>query len=370
MFKAPIELLRMIHLFFLFFLFFSIKGYADVNTDCYASINSQKVYKLNYTLKVDNITSSTPNGALIGTVLAKNTNFTCNPVHNYKWGLQVSPNAIANLGTPSICRTNIVGIGIQYLNYLGQPINCNAWDEILQIKSNQKSGNLSEGTVLARIIKIDGHLSNGQYPLKITSTLISYFNGLTTSTPWGNFLLQGNGDITFSQYQPQIFFPSSPRSTPIIDLNVNNNLHGRNASGKQQSTTLDMCLYDGNSSTSKGLKLIFNDNVSVATGRSPGFFSIFRNGGDRSKIQDRLDYAVSIVNPITGSRQEVKNGIEIYWSGVNARRILRQVVLPDVPGVSLCVPAPVTFSTPSLDISGKSAGNYSGILTVTYSPST
>jgi|AGFS01.1.fsa_nt_gi CblD like pilus biogenesis initiator. len=132
-----------------------------------------------------------------------------------------------------------------------------------------------------------------------------------------------------------------------------------------------MCLYDGANASSNGITLTFSDDASGTVGRAPEDFSIFRNGGNRSSINDRLDYLVSIANPVTGSQEQVKNGVATYWSyGANAKKRTQQVVLPGVPGVSLCIPAPITISTPSVDISGKSSGNYSGVLRVIYTPST
>lgn len=359
-------------LMFFCFSFFIMKSCAAyVNTECYATTNGSKIYSVKYYLKVDNISSSTPNGSVVGKVLAKKTHFTCDDRGPYAWGLQILPSAMGVGGSSNICKTNIDGVGVQYIDVLGRPINCDSWNEILRLKSaDVKSGDLEEGTVLANIIKTGPHSGNNSGNLILNSILNAYYDGGTNASPWGNLILQGSSEITFYQYQPQIYFPSSPQSMPIIDLNINSFINRRGTSGKAPEITLDMCLYDGNESTSKGLKLTFSDQASGIAGRSPGLFSIFRNGGNNNNVQDRLDYKVSILNPTNSSKEEIKNGVEIYWSGVNERKILRQVVLPGISGVSLCVPAPITFSTPIMDISGKSSGKYSGVLTIIYTPST
>ncbi|WP_314725829.1 CfaE/CblD family pilus tip adhesin [Serratia liquefaciens] len=54
----------------------------------------------------------------------------------------------------------------------------------------------------------------------------------------------------------------------------------------------------------------------------------------------------------------------------NARNIQRQVVLPGVPGISQCVPAPQTPTTPAFIIANKTAGHFTGRLRVIYTPTT
>ncbi|WP_340138573.1 CfaE/CblD family pilus tip adhesin [Pantoea ananatis] len=46
------------------------------------------------------------------------------------------------------------------------------------------------------------------------------------------------------------------------------------------------------------------------------------------------------------------------------------MVLPGVPGTSLCVPAPLTLTTPRFKLSDKSSGQYSGKLRIVYTPTT
>ncbi|MBN6032882.1 CfaE/CblD family pilus tip adhesin, partial [Pantoea ananatis] len=142
-----------------------------------------------------------------------------------------------------------------------------------------------------------------------------------------------------------IFFPSSPNSSPVVNLNLNaaGSAAMSTASGHNSS---DMCLYDGSNSTSNRISLLFQDEGASAPGRPDGQFSVYRDGADKSSQGNRIDYAVSVINPTTGSPQAVQNGSEIIWTNTNARNILRKVVLPGVPGTSLCVPAPLTLTTP------------------------
>lgn len=168
----------------------------------------------------------------------------------------------------------------------------------------------------------------------------------------------------------QIFLPAFPTSAPVINLNLNTRPgagSGKNVSG---STSLDMCLYDGNNSASNRISLLLQDEGATAAGRPAGQFSIYRRGGDKSKTSDRLDYQVSVVNPITGALQNVANGTEITWSDTNRRNIQRQVILPGISTPALCVPAPLTLTTPAFSLSDKTAGDYTGTLRIIYTPTT
>ncbi|WP_226375925.1 CfaE/CblD family pilus tip adhesin [Pantoea stewartii] len=49
---------------------------------------------------------------------------------------------------------------------------------------------------------------------------------------------------------------------------------------------------------------------------------------------------------------------------------MRRVSMPGVPCTSLCVPAPLTLTTPKFRLSDKSSGHYSGMLRIVYTPTT
>ena len=168
----------------------------------------------------------------------------------------------------------------------------------------------------------------------------------------------------------QIYFPAFPYSAPRVDLNLNNRPGTSKNTAASGSASLDMCLYDGSNSSSNRVSILFSDEGASATGRAAGLFSVYRTGADKSQAANRIDYQVSVINPTTGAPQAISNGTEITWSNTNQRNIQRQVVLPGVPGVSLCVPAPIRFITPVFNLADKAAGRYTGKLTIIYTPST
>lgn len=168
----------------------------------------------------------------------------------------------------------------------------------------------------------------------------------------------------------QIYFPHFNTASPVVNLNLNNRPGTGTNLTASGSASLDMCLYDGSNSTSRQVSLIFSDEGSPASNRKAGQFSVYRRGEDKSQEANRLDYEVTVINPVTGASQKVSNGTEIVWQNTNQRNIQRQVVLPGVPGVSLCVPAPITLITPSFSLSNKNAGFYTGQLKIIYTPTT
>lgn len=168
----------------------------------------------------------------------------------------------------------------------------------------------------------------------------------------------------------QVYFPAFPYSTPRVDLNLNNRPGTSKNTAASGSASLDMCLYDGSNSSSNRVNMLFSDEGAGATGRTAGLFSVYRSGADKTQAANRIDYQVSVINPTTGTAQAISNGTEISWTGTNRRNIQRQVVLPGVPGASLCVPAPIRLVTPAFNLADKTAGHYTGKLTIIYTPST
>ncbi|QNL02985.1 phage tail protein (plasmid) [Serratia ureilytica] len=168
----------------------------------------------------------------------------------------------------------------------------------------------------------------------------------------------------------QVYFPAFPYTTPNVDLNLNNRPGTSRNAIASGSASLDMCLYDGSNSSSNRVSMLFSDEGASAKDRASGLFSVYRTGADKTQAANRIDYKVSVINPTTGAAQAISNGTEITWTGTNQRNIQRQVVLPGVPGASLCVPAPIQFITPAFNLADKAAGHYTGKLTVIYTPST
>jgi hypothetical protein len=168
----------------------------------------------------------------------------------------------------------------------------------------------------------------------------------------------------------QIYLPAFPHSTPIVNLNLTNFPGRPGGSEIRGETSLDICLYDGNNSASPRAFLRFEDDGLTATDRAEGAFSIRRRGGSQTEVRDRLDYQVSVTHPLTGAIEPVSNGKLIVWQGVNDPQHLRQVVLPGGRETVLCVPAPITLTTPAFPARSKNAGDYTGTLRIIYTPST
>ena len=168
----------------------------------------------------------------------------------------------------------------------------------------------------------------------------------------------------------QIYLPAFPHSTPVVNLNLSN-YPGRPGGGEVKGdASLDMCLYDGSNSSNSRITLRFSDDDSKVEGRPDGAFSVWRRGSDHMSAVNRVDYRVSITNPLTGIIQPISNGTEIVWQGANDRRFLRPVVLPGGNESVLCVPAPIKLTTPGFIASSKTAGDYTGVLHIIYTPST
>ncbi len=169
----------------------------------------------------------------------------------------------------------------------------------------------------------------------------------------------------------QIYLPQYGNSVPQVDLGLQLTIPGSVArpSTMKGSKTLDMCLYDGNDGASNRISLLLQDEGGPAAGRGQGMFSVYRAGADKANQRNRLDYTVSIINPITNSPQPVNNGHELIWTGTN-RGPLRRVVLPGQLNAVLCVPAPIQLVTPEFNVSSKTSGRYSGRLRIIYTPTT
>lgn len=190
----------------------------------------------------------------------------------------------------------------------------------------------------------------------------------------GRYVAPWTADITIKVTDygtQQIYLPEFGSGTPVVDLGLRFSNSGTPNASATASRTVDMCLYDGSNSSSNQISLLFSDEGKNAPGRADGYFSLFTgNSTDSSK---RLDYSLSVVNPLTGSPQVVKNGSEIVWTGVSAdtgKVKTRLVSLPGVSGLAQCVPAPMTLTVPEFKISSKSPGKYSGTLRVVYTPTT
>jgi hypothetical protein len=344
----------------------SFSSFAIDNKDCYRDSGGSKHYNLNYSINMGDVLASTPPGTVVGTITLSSAKITCSS-SKFEWRLQLSPKATAIAGDDTTCLTNIPGVGIQYIDYNNRKMQCNSWDAIFSVGSFTDSKTIPDRLVIARIVRLKSALANnGTYALNFNATLLAHYYGSTNSTDWGELVLSGQNIINISTYNSTIFFPTSSFSTPIINLDFSHRPGSqKNVSGR---ASLDMCLYDGNNSSSSRVSLRFQDDG--VSGRPTGQFSLYLEGKDKSKAENRLDYQVSVLNPTTGAQQNVVNGSEIIWDGVNQRNMQRQVILPGIPGVSLCVPAPITLATLPFILADKTAGRYTGTLRIIYTPST
>lgn len=201
--------------------------------------------------------------------------------------------------------------------------------------------------------------------------IMNYYNrGRSTITSLGTTWTASIVLTVTDLNNQQLYFPAFPYAAPQVDLNLSNRPGAANNHSASGSASLDMCLYDGSNGTSERIDMLFQDEGADAPGRPDGMFSVYRTGGDKSIQADRLDYQISVIEPTTGTSRTVSNGKEISWSNTNRRTILRQVVLPGKSGVSLCVPAPITLTTPVFTLADKAAGRYTGRLKIIYTPST
>lgn len=192
--------------------------------------------------------------------------------------------------------------------------------------------------------------------------------GCTNVTKLGDWIATMTFKVTDYGNQ-QIYLPEFGNAAANVDLGLKTFPGARATTTVSGSRSLDMCLYDGNNSDSNRVSLIFQDEGAAAPARATGLFSLYLNGADKNLAQNRLDYAIEVINPLTKARQAVENGSEIIWSGTN-RGVLRRVVLPGQSNSVLCVPAPMQLITPAFTLSSKTAGRYQGTLRIIYTPTT
>ena len=164
----------------------------------------------------------------------------------------------------------------------------------------------------------------------------------------------------------QVYFPAFASTDATVDLRIRG-LFTQAASG---SASLDMCLYDGANAAGKTIILSLSDAGGSPSDRTSGLFSVYRTGGSVADAADRIDFAISVTNPVTSAAQKVKNGEPITWTAPYGGFTGRLVTLPNYTTSTYCVPSPLTFTTPTFKPSAKNSGDYTGTVTVTYTPST
>lgn len=354
-------------------LFFIFLRFSNAHAASFCFTNDSKGDTLKYTLNASEVTSSTTPGSVVGTLTYSGAYFSC-PVFSQSglndWRLYITSNAPATGSKNTICTTNIKGIGIEYYDKFGRSFACNS-NLLIAIfyKNDTKARNINPGQLMARLIRLSGELdSNGPQTLKLNAYLNHSVEN-SSLTNWGYISNAGSDIINTTNYVPLIYFPLSQNSQPLVRMDIKRKLPGTRQD-MVSTSNLDMCLYDGNNSNSSSIKLVLSDEGNPSPNRTQGLFSIYRQGSDRNLIENRIDYSVSVLNPTNNSRQYLNNGESIIWNNTNNRSKLRQVVLPNIPGISFCVPAPLTFDTGNYNTSEKNAGHYLGVLTVVYTPNT
>lgn len=359
--------------------------------------NSSGDYIIPLVLKLNSQTSaSASSGTVIGSLyLEPGTTLSSNGVSYYAgavlpstfWAMSVVPSASATSYSSSVCETNISGVGIRYYNADGSAVECSAGstaagDIVEKIYCNNSNSSasfkcsstntfsLSSNQKIADIIVSGDTLPDaGYYTLEVSPAFSAYWHGVTNTTGWGTAGIRGNPVIRIATNDSSIYFPAFPHSDPLVSLNLD--FHpGSSAiqSTVSGSKKIDMCLYDGKDGYASSASLLFLDKTSSESRRSSNFFSVYKVGSDNTLDENRIDYEVSITNPYTGEKQQVKNNVDILWSGTSQRSKQRIIVIDGVQ--TWCSPTTITLTTPEFNVSSKSSGYYTGTLSVVFTPAT
>lgn len=166
-----------------------------------------------------------------------------------------------------------------------------------------------------------------------------------------------------------IYFPEFSHATPLVELDLRPRGAPDASAYAQDTTYLDMCLYDGYNSNSTRFEVRLKDEGVLPAGRPVEDFSIFREGGEKGPERDRIDYHVKLQDPETGGMLAVKNDQSIVWTQINQNKI-RPVRLPSITFPVLCVPTPLRLEVDKFTVLDKNAGHYRGTLTVIFTPTT
>lgn len=357
----------------IFFCVFSVCSLAATGADvCYSTGGDR--FGLNLKTEIDGyLSASEPVGTVIGQMYFEGGGFYCSSVwvpagkvtmqapNRYNpWLLYLVPNAT---GAGSICATGTQGLGITFYDDKGRALQCAGAKVYLGQIERPNTGNTVPRRMIAKIIKTSEKLKSGHYPLIFSPTALAELN--IYSRPW-TVSVSGTNSVFVPPQEFQIYFPDAPAGSPRVNLM----LQKATPSSMEGTKTVPMCLYDGDDASSSRTTLTLLDEGSPAPGRPSGQFSVYRLGGNKTVQTDRVDYQVSIINPTTGAREQVSQGNAIVWNGTAKRAVQQLVSLPGIPGLSHCLPAPLTLRTPAFGIGDKSAGRYSGQLKIIYRPST
>lgn len=167
-----------------------------------------------------------------------------------------------------------------------------------------------------------------------------------------------------------IYFPEFSGANPLVQLDLHPTGSVTGNSYAEDTTTLDMCLYDGYNSNSDSMTLTFKDEGKTAAGRKTNYFSIYNTASGGTDNTERIDYRVEMFAPHSKGWITVRNhGTFRLSAGINGTDKIRQVRLPSIPYPVLCAPTPLRLIVDKFRVTDKSAGYYRGTLTVEFSPS-
>jgi hypothetical protein len=360
-------------LFAICFCVFCATSQAATGADvCYSTGGDR--FGLNLKTEIDGyLSANEPVGTVIGEVYFEGGGYYCSSVwipssgrlvlapNGFSpWLLYLVPNAT---GTGSLCATGTEGLGITFYDNKGMALQCTGAKVYLGQIERSNTGSTVPKRMIAKIIKTSEKLKSGHSPLIFSPTALAELS--IYSRPWA-VTVSGTNSVFVPPREFQIYFPEFPSGSPRVNLM----LQKATPSSMEGTRTLSMCLYDGDDASSSRTTLTLMDEGSPAPGRPAGQFSVYRLGGNKTAQTDRVDYQVSIINPTTGAREQVSQGNAIVWNGTAKRAVQHLVSLPGIPGLSHCLPAPLTLRTPAFGIGDKSAGRYNGQLKIIYRPST
>ena len=167
-----------------------------------------------------------------------------------------------------------------------------------------------------------------------------------------------------------IYFPEFNGANPLVQLDLHPTGSITGNGFVEDTTTLDMCLYDGYNSNSDSMILSFKDEGKPAAARKDGYFSIYNDATGGTGEAERIDYRVEMFDPHSKGWMRVKNNeTNTLSAGVNGQDQVRPVRLPSITYPVLCAPAPLRLIVEKFRVTDKAAGYYKGILSVEFSPS-
>lgn len=174
-------------------------------------------------------------------------------------------------------------------------------------------------------------------------------------TVYGTYTMNITVDLT-DKGNIQVWVPGF-HSDPRVDLNLRPEGNGRYTG----TNTLDMCFYDGYSTNSNSMEIRFQDDSGSSASNT-----YYLNKTDEPT--NRLPYSVALL--LGGRRFEPENGtaftindstvLETNWERITA------VSIPEINVPVLCWPARLLFSA---DVNNPTAGQYSGNIRITFTPS-